>query len=163
MDQRSLVSSIKGIRKQDDRYPVGAYLFVLEALDFTARMLEKPTEEVPERHISGGELLDGIRLYALQEFGPMSMTVLRTWHIGRTEDFGEIVFNLVDAGKLRKTDKDTRADFAHGYDFSEAFETPFLPRDPPGGEPHAQTPPRPERRKTPRKDGEQNEREKERP
>lgn len=58
----------------------------------------------------------------------MALTVLRTWGITRTEDFGEIVFNLVDAGKLRRTEQDTRADFANGYDFHEAFAAPFLPR-----------------------------------
>ena len=78
-----------------------------------------------ERHVSGKELAEGIRDYALQEFGPLALTVLRTWGIQRTEDFGELVFHLVEAGKLGKTEKDTRADFAHVYDFDEVFARPF--------------------------------------
>jgi uncharacterized repeat protein (TIGR04138 family) len=58
----------------------------------------------------------------------MTLAVLGNWGINSTEDIGEIVFNLVDAGVLGKTDEDRREDFAHGYDFAETFETPFLPR-----------------------------------
>jgi uncharacterized repeat protein (TIGR04138 family) len=85
------------------------------------RCLEKP------RHVSGQELLAGIREFALAEFGPMAKTVLNSWGITRTEDFGEIVFNMVEIGLLGRTDKDSREDFANGYDFEEAFRKPFLP------------------------------------
>ncbi len=90
-------------------------------LDYTVRRLDKP------RHVSGQELLDGLREFALEEFGPMAQTVLGGWGVRRTEDFGEIVFNLVEAGLLGKTDQDSRADFANGYDFDDAFRNPFRP------------------------------------
>ena len=118
---------IHEICRRDRRYHPGGYVFVLEALDYTGKKLDKHKLAGAERHVSGGELLEGIRAYALEQFGPMALTVLETWGIRKTEDFGEIVFNLVEAGKLRKTEKDTRKDFAHGYDFREAFARPFLP------------------------------------
>lgn len=112
---------LKAILARDFRYTQEAYLFVRAGLEFTVRQLEKP------RHVSGQELLEGIRTFALQEFGPMSKTVLAGWGIERTEDVGEIVFNLVDTGLLGKTERDCREDFADGYDFEEAFRRPFLP------------------------------------
>ena len=106
---------------RDPRYTVEAYAFVRTGLDFTVRRLDKP------RHVSGQELLVGIRAIALEEFGPMAKTVLNGWGIKRTEDVGEIVFNLVETGLLGKTEKDNRADFANGYDFDEAFRKPYKP------------------------------------
>lgn len=120
---------IKKICEKDPRYDPDAYLFVREALDYTAKMLKRPTEG-PKRHISGQELLEGIRMYAIQEFGPMTLTVFKTWGLHGTEDFGEIVFNLVESKTLGKTKEDTKEDFAGGYDFQEAFARPFEPRTP---------------------------------
>lgn len=115
------VKILEGIIARDPRYTEEAYAFVRAGLDFTVRRLEKP------RHVSGQELLDGIREFALSEFGPMSKTVLAGWGIGRTEDVGEIVFNMVENGLLGKTDEDSRSDFADGFDFDEAFRRPFQP------------------------------------
>ncbi len=114
------------ILARDSRYHEQAYLFLREALDFTIKNLKKPVEG-EGRHVTGQELLEGIRQYALQEFGAMAHTVLNRWGIARCEDFGEIVFNLVEQGVLGKTDKDSRKDFAGGYGFEEAFRKPFLP------------------------------------
>lgn len=112
---------LQTVLARDPRYTPEAYAFVRAGLDYTVRRLEKP------RHVSGQELLDGIREFALAEFGPMTHTVLNSWGIRRTEDVGEIVFNMVETGLLGKTDKDSRADFANGYDFDEAFRKPFRP------------------------------------
>ncbi len=112
---------LNGILTRDPRYTVEAYAFVRGGLDFTVRSLEK------QRHISGQELLEGIRKFAIDEFGPMTKTVLNGWGIKQTEDIGEIVFNMVETGLLGKTDEDSRADFANGYDFDEAFRKPFKP------------------------------------
>lgn len=114
------------ILAEDRRYDEQAYYFLREALDFTIKLLAKPAEG-KARHVSGGELLQGIRQYALQEFGPMARTVLDRWGIRRCEDFGNIVFNLVGKGVLGKTDEDRIEDFAGGYDFDEAFCQPFRP------------------------------------
>lgn len=121
MKQPNVEELLMGILKRDPRYSIEAYAFVRAGLDFTVRRLEKP------RHVSGKELLDGIREFALEEFGPMTQTVLNGWGILRTEDIGEIVFNMVESGLLGKTEKDDRADFANGYDFDEAFRKPFRP------------------------------------
>lgn len=112
---------LQGILTRDPRYATEAYIFIRAGLDYTVHRLEKP------RHVSGRELLDGVREFALSEFGPMTQTVLNGWGIQRTEDVGEIVFNMVETGLLGKTDKDSRSDFANGYSFDEAFRKPFRP------------------------------------
>ena len=114
------------ILKDDPRYDEQAYLFLREALDFTIKLFAKPIGG-PGRHVTGTELLDGIRQYALQEYGAMTKTVLNRWGIHKGEDFGNIVFNLVEKGILGKTEQDRKEDFAGGYDFDEAFRQPYRP------------------------------------
>lgn len=126
MKKVNLTEALEQILREDPRYDVQAYLFLREALDFTIKLLAKPAGG-PGRHVTGGELLEGIRQYALQEFGPMARRVLRHWGIRRCEDFGEIVFNLVGKGILGRTEQDRKEDFAGGYDFDEAFCRPFEP------------------------------------
>lgn len=126
MKKISLNEALAEITRRDDRYDEHAYLFLREALDHTIKMLAKPAEG-PGRHVTGRELLDGVRDYALKEYGPLARTVLRQWGINRCEDIGEMVFNLVDLGVLGKTDQDRREDFQGGYDFVDAFRKPFLP------------------------------------
>lgn len=129
------------VLKKDPRYDRDAYVFVREALDHTLKMLKKPDRKQVLRmaremgdeskllpsHVTGRELLQGIRDLARNQFGPLAKTVLEHWGVKRCEDFGEIVFNMVDAGLLGKTEQDSKADFAGGYDFEEAFVKPFLP------------------------------------
>ena len=124
--RNSFTDAIQKICGKDDRYEFDAYVFMREVLDVTSKMLDKPSEG-PERHVSGRELLDGIRLYALQEFGPMTRTVLEAWGVRATKDFGEIVFNMVENGVLGKTENDAKSEFMNGYDFFDAFVAPFLP------------------------------------
>lgn len=114
------------ITKRDPRYDMEAYLFLREALEFTVQKIKK-TSRGPMRHVSGAELADGFREYALEQFGPLTFTVLAKWGIKRTEDIGAIVFNLVEAGELGKTDEDSPEDFNNLYDFYEAFQKPFEP------------------------------------
>ena len=126
MHETDFAETVRQICSGDCPYDRQAFHFVREALDFTTCSLQKPSEG-PNRHVSGRELIEGIRRYALQEFGPMAATVLKEWGITKTEDFGRIVFMLVETGKLGKTDDDKLEDFADGYDFEEAFTAPFLP------------------------------------
>ena len=123
MEDISFQEAAQALAAKDPRYPVEAYHLLREGLDFTVKALRKEGEG--PRHVSGKELLDGLRDYVLNEFGPLSLTVLNAWGIRRTADFGELVFNLVEAGKLSRTEQDSRADFADGYDFHEAFAKPF--------------------------------------
>ena len=114
------------IEAKDSRYRREAYLFIKEALDHTQKMIGKQNRG-RLRHVTGQELLAGIRDFALAQYGPMAMTLLEEWGIRKCGDFGDLVFNMVEVGWLAKTDKDSRADFEPGYDFIEAFRNPFLP------------------------------------
>ena len=113
-----VASSLQKILNEDPRYPEMAYSFVLEALNGSINALSDP------RHISGVELCYGCRDMAINEFGPMARTVLKHWNIKRTEDFGEIVFNLVNKGLLAKTSKDSMDDFLNVFDFETEFDVP---------------------------------------
>lgn len=127
MKKLSFDEALSRIRRRDRRYREEAYEFIREALDFTIKWLSKPSEG-PARHVSGQELLAGIRTYALKEYGPLTLRVLNYWGLNRCEDFGELVFNLVEEGILGRTEEDTREDFSGGYDFATAFTAPFLPQ-----------------------------------
>jgi uncharacterized repeat protein (TIGR04138 family) len=111
---------------QDPRFAREAYHFTREALDHTQKVVSRENKGAV-RHVTGQELLEGIRQYALQQYGPMTVTVFEEWGIKNCRDFGEIVFNMVECGLLAKTEKDTRDDFQQGYDFTEAFRKPFWP------------------------------------
>jgi len=124
MKNPNIEDLLEPILTRDTRYTAEAYFFVRDALDHTVRQLETP------RHISGQELLDGIRKYALGQFGPVTQRVLSEWGINECIDFGHIVFNLVNEGLLGKTDEDSITDFSGGYDFTEAFVHPFRPTQP---------------------------------
>lgn len=116
------------ITRDDPRYQRGAYIFVRKALDHTLKNLQKEQKDRPSNHVSGQELLEGVRQYALEQYGPMAYLVLVSWGLRQCADVGHIVFNLVDYGVFGKTDNDTLDDFTEGYDFAEAFAAPFAPR-----------------------------------
>jgi uncharacterized repeat protein (TIGR04138 family) len=119
---------LERILEQDRRYRREAYLFLREGLEYTQRQIvQSQSKKAEPRHVTGKELLDGLRLYGLAQFGPMTATVLGEWGIRACEDFGELVFNMVDQGLLSRTDSDSREDFKGGYTFEEAFCRPFLP------------------------------------
>lgn len=115
------------IRREDARYGKKAYLFVRKALDFTIKHAEEEEPDRGTRHVRGPELLEGIRKYALDQYGPMTLTLMHEWNIRTCLDFGEIIFQLVDYGVLGKTEDDSIEDFQNGYNFEEAFLGPFLP------------------------------------
>lgn len=112
--------------EQNPRYRRDAYLFLREALEFTQKTISKANKN-QVRHITGTELLHGIREYALALYGPMTITVLDEWGITSTEDFGHMVFLMVENNLLRKTEQDSLEDFKRGYSFDEAFRQPFQP------------------------------------
>jgi uncharacterized repeat protein (TIGR04138 family) len=117
--------AIGNIVQSDGRYPYAAYIFVQEALKYTQKMLGRSASG--QAHVGGKELLEGVKGYALESFGPMAMMVLEEWGIHSCDDIGEIVFTLIAHKLASKNDTDSREDFKNGYQFFEAFRKPFLP------------------------------------
>ena|SRR5688572_19119119 len=127
------------IVEQDSRYDREAYVFLRQALDYCQKTHSKDRKKIRtaleisgeslggENHISVSKLLEGIRDYALLQWGPMAMTVLNSWRVNSCEDFGEIVFKMVEHRLLSVTEQDTREEFRKGFDFHEAFRAPFKP------------------------------------
>jgi uncharacterized repeat protein (TIGR04138 family) len=104
------------------RYHVNAYNFLFTALQRTQEKLGRSHAHGEEQaHISGPELLEGIRCCALEQFGLMTLSVFHAWGIHATEDFGRMVFELLERGDMRKTDQDQLSDFFEVYNFEEAF------------------------------------------
>ncbi|NQT75471.1 MAG: hypothetical protein HQ566_02990 [Candidatus Omnitrophica bacterium] len=103
------------VLNKDKRYDPESYSFVMASLDFTTRRMKR------RGHVSGMELLEGIKDHALEQFGPMAMSVLAHWGIKTTNDLGEIVFNMIDAGVLGKTEQDSKEEFNNRFDFKTAF------------------------------------------
>ena len=122
---------LEALVRRDTRYAYEAYEFIFAALAHTLAMMGKPEGEV---HVSGQQLLGGVRDLAQREFGLMARTVFRLWGIDHTSDFGEIVFNLVEAGLMNKTDRDDRKDFADVYDLDEALARGYCIELPPDSE-----------------------------
>lgn len=114
-----VATAIREIIKDDPRYSEAAYEFVFEALQQTIRTLGR------EGHVRGPELLEGARRHAIEQYGYLARTVLASCGIQRCEDIGQIVFNLVEKGLMKKTDEDRIEDFRGGYDFEKAFEADF--------------------------------------
>ena len=110
---------IDEICEKDLRYEPDAYDFVLESLSYTQKKFNR------HRHVSGEELLQGIKDLLLEKFGPMALLVLQYWGIKSTDDFGHIVFNLVSNKLLSKTEEDTLESFRNRYDFQQAFDVEY--------------------------------------
>lgn len=125
MKREEFTRKVRELVKEDSRYKVPAYHFVADAVSRTAKEVRHASTE-SGRHITGRELLEGIRRSALDKFGALALDVLEDWGVKRTEDFGHIVFRMVDKGLLGSSSRDTPADFANGYDFRETFLKPFM-------------------------------------
>ena len=127
MPDRKFSEEVKKICKADSRYHRGAYYFVRAGLNATFQSIGKEGNPSAGQHVSGQQLLDGLRVFALDQFGPLTLTVLNQWGVHCCRDFGNIVFNLIEAGVFEKSDTDDIADFETGYDFEVAFSQPFEP------------------------------------
>lgn len=115
------LKTIENIAAKDPRYKIESYNFVMAALNHTVSKLKV------KRHISAAELLEGIKDFASDQFGPMGKTVIEFWGVRNTLDFGNIVFNLIQARLLGKTPEDKIEDFKDVYDFDSAFGAGKLP------------------------------------
>ena len=126
--QDGIEERISAVRRRDRRFARNAYDFVLDALDHTMVTLGKDEKTGEDRHVGGRELLEGIGDLASRQFGPMASLVFQRWGIRTPEDFGEIVFNLVDVGLLSRRAEDSRLDFTTEQDFEVEFEHRFRER-----------------------------------
>ena len=130
-------SAFFDLLKRDKRYPLEAYTFILETLDFAQNVLklgqEKENEPLPpdlqdgtaaesHRHVSGQDLCRAARDYSQRQYGLLAPMVLDSMGIRATGDIGEIVFNLITIGQLRKTSDDRREDFENVFDLRQAFD-----------------------------------------
>lgn len=114
-EKKDFYQVVEEICKSESRYKPDAYEFLMQALHFTQNKLKK------KAHVTGKELLEGIREFAIEQYGPMAQTVFKHWGINKTQDFGNIVFNMVDKKLLSKTDEDAIEDFKDVYDFQRVF------------------------------------------
>ena len=118
----NLEDRLKCVAAADGRYHINAYRFVYEALDYTVKQLER------KRHISGRELCEGIKNLAIEQFGALAVMVFNIWGVRTTADFGNMVYNLVDAEMMSRSEEDSREDFNDVYDFREVFRIDSKPR-----------------------------------
>ncbi|WP_020471214.1 Minf_1886 family protein [Zavarzinella formosa] len=120
---------IAEIVRRDRRYAYEAYEFIFDALGHTQQMVgRKPREGEPlaeEHHVSGAEILRGTVDLARKEFGFLAKTVFHQWGVTRTDDIGELVFNLIEGSLLSKTETDRRADFQNLFDLDRALTDDF--------------------------------------
>ena len=124
---------IAALLRHDRRYHFDAYVFVFEALRFAQENMglggappeAAEADDEAERHVSGQQLCEAMRRYAQEQYGYLAKQVLNHWGITGTGDFGEVVFNLIEIGQMRKTPDDRREDFENVYDFDEAFQQNF--------------------------------------
>ena len=125
------LQAIIELMQQDQRYHLEAYQFVREALAYAQKVMKMPatkdegTEAKQDHHLTGQQLCQAIREFALEQFGFMAKTVLNSWGVYTTGDFGEIVYNLIRIKEMRKSKSDRREDFDDQYDFDVAFEPRF--------------------------------------
>ncbi len=106
---------------KDGRYSPEAFRFLFESLPQAVRLAGKEKAEGTERHVTGQEVLAGMRAHAGQLFGPLAAAVWRSWGVRETLDWGRVVFLLVDNGLLNRQESDTIEDFRSAFDFEEAF------------------------------------------
>lgn len=122
-----LQEQLEAVATEDGRYSPTAYRFIFDSLDYILIELGREHLPIGNRHITVDQLLEGIKQCALDHFGPLSRIVFEYWGVQRTEDIGEIVFNLVECGLLNKQESDLKADFADVFDFRDVFEDQYTP------------------------------------
>ncbi len=131
--ETDFANAVEKIVEKDPRYARAAYYFLRMGLDHTVKKVQEDKKRVvrdkahPGNHVSGQELLEGLREFALEQYGPMAFTLLGNWGLRDSANFGDLVFNLVEANVFGKTEDDQPEDFQNGFDFHEALVEPFLP------------------------------------
>jgi uncharacterized repeat protein (TIGR04138 family) len=126
MQAMQFEQSVVSILKRDKRFDPHAYFFLKDALDFTLKRIAEANGG-QARHVSGPELLEGYRDYALEQFGPMASTLMKEWSVRKCQDVGDMVFQLIEEQVFGKQESDKKEDFSEAFDFEASLVTPFLP------------------------------------
>lgn len=126
MKNLEFYNTVRKILLNDSRYAPDAYEFINDAVIFTVKLFEQ--EKGKSRHVTGVELLIGVKELAIKKFGPMSYEIFQEWGIRDGMAVGNIVFNMLDYGLLSKTEKDSIEDFSVAFNFEEELKKPFMPR-----------------------------------
>lgn len=131
-NQKARERTLQQVVEEIGLYPAEAFEFIQQGLGVTVQKIHAEIKDpAASRHVSGQQLCCGLRDYALSRWGYMARTVLRQWNVTTTLDFGRIVFALIEAGQMQKTDQDTLEDFKAVYDFRSAFESGYqIPTEP---------------------------------
>ena len=132
MHKLDFAEAVAVLTDSDPRYPADAYYFLRDGLDHAVKLRKRQHAE--GSHVTGQQLCDALRHLAVKCFGPMVPTVFAYWGIGKTDDFGEMVWNLIELAVFGKTETDSRDDFRNVYSFHEAFVAPYLPGHPGRGD-----------------------------
>jgi uncharacterized repeat protein (TIGR04138 family) len=127
MQAMQFEQSVVSILKRERRFDPHAYFFLKDALDFTLKRIAEGNGGMA-RHVSGPELLEGFRDFALDQFGPMASTLMREWGLRKCQDVGDMVFHLIEEQVFGKQDSDRREDFSEAFDFEESLVKPFIPK-----------------------------------
>ena len=128
MQKLDFAEAVAVLIEADPRYHADAYYFLRDGLDHAVKLRKRQLGE--SGHVTGQQLCEGLRQLAIKSFGPMVPVVLEYWGIRKTDDFGEMVWNLIELGVFGRTEKDSRDDFTNVYSFHEAFVEPYLPGHP---------------------------------
>lgn len=102
---------------KDSRYNARAYALLMDVVNYLCG--------INRGHVTGESVLEEFKECALEQYGPLTYTVLTEWGVTCTEDIGEMMFNLTDSGRVGKDENDTPDSFANGYDFKEVFLDPY--------------------------------------
>jgi uncharacterized repeat protein (TIGR04138 family) len=132
MQKLDFAEAVAVLTDTDSRYHADAYFFLRDGLDQAVKARKRQLGE--SGHVTGQQMCEGLRQLAIKAFGPMVPTVFEYWGIRKTDDFGEMVWNLIELGVFGRTDKDSREDFKNVYSFREAFVEPYIPRPAPRAE-----------------------------
>jgi uncharacterized repeat protein (TIGR04138 family) len=116
-------SSLEEVMRRDHRYDKTAYIFLRDTLHYTSKVLSKDQRSDP--HLSACELCDGFLSFALSQFGPMAKSCVNSWGVKSTQDIGNIIFNMINAGAFNASEDDRLESFSEVFDFDVVFNTPF--------------------------------------
>ena len=127
--QQTEKKTLEQVAEECGRYSIDAFEFVRHGLNYTVQKVHGDTKNKPEIecHVTGKQLSEGLRDYAIRRYGVMAGAALRHWGIRRTSDFGKIVYVMVESRLMQKTEQDDLRDFEGVFDFDKAFEPPARP------------------------------------